>query len=505
MFGSCYLYWKKMETRVRFAPSPTGPLHIGGVRTALFSYLFAKKNKGVFILRIEDTDQNRYVEGSEAYIQDALEWAGMRPDEGPANGGAYGPYRQSERKDIYKKYIKGLIAKGKAYYAFDDTETLAEARKNAEIKGNTFRYSAENRMQFNNSLTLNKGEIDAQLKGEYVVRLKVDPGNIISVYDEIRGTIKQDSNLLDDKILLKADGMPTYHFANVVDDHLMKITTVIRGEEWLPSLPIHQLLYDAFDWTAPQFMHLPLILKPSGKGKLSKRDGDKEGFPVFPLNWGETAKGFKESGFLTEGFINYIALLGWNSGTEQEVFSLKELETDFSVQGIQKGGARFDYEKAKWINHKHLSAMEATDIYHFDLIKKQLQGIDSLKHLSLLELLKERLFTLNDLAQEIEWMREPQNYDEKIVQKLLSKGALEVMEGMLDIVKEVSELSDLKEALMPWAKKHGINTGVMMQSLRVALVGKLAGPDIFEICSILGKDVTLNRIAIAISFFNSKN
>ena len=261
-----------METRVRFAPSPTGPLHIGGVRTALFSYLFAKKNKGVFILRIEDTDQNRYVEGSEAYIQDALEWAGMRPDEGPANGGAYGPYRQSERKDIYKKYIKGLIAKGKAYYAFDDTETLAEARKNAEIKGNTFRYSAENRMQFNNSLTLNKGEIDAQLKGDYVVRLKVDPGNIISVYDEIRGTIKQDSNLLDDKILLKADGMPTYHFANVVDDHLMKITTVIRGEEWLPSLPIHQLLYDAFDWTAPQFMHLPLILKPSGKGKLSKRD-----------------------------------------------------------------------------------------------------------------------------------------------------------------------------------------------------------------------------------------
>ena len=360
-------------------------------------------------------------------------------------------------------------------------------------------------MQFNNSLTLNKGEIDAQLKGEYVVRLKVDPGNIISVYDEIRGTIKQDSNLLDDKILLKADGMPTYHFANVVDDHLMKITTVIRGEEWLPSLPIHQLLYDAFDWTAPQFMHLPLILKPSGKGKLSKRDGDKEGFPVFPLNWGDAAKGFKESGFLAEGFINYLALLGWNSGTEQEVFSLKELETDFSVQGIQKGGARFDYEKAKWINHQHLSAMEATDIYHFDLIKKQLQGIDSLKHLSLLELLKERLFTLNDLAQEIEWMREPQNYDEKIVQKLLSKGALEVMEGLLDIVKEVSELSDLKEALMPWAKKHGINTGVMMQSLRVALVGKLAGPDIFEICSILGKDVTLNRIAIAISFFNSKN
>ena len=298
--------------------------------------------------------------------------------------------------------------------------------------------------------------------------------------------------------------MPTYHFANVVDDYLMKITTVIRGEEWLPSLPIHQLLYDAFDWTAPQFMHLPLILKPSGKGKLSKRDGDKEGFPVFPLNWGDTAIGFKESGFLAKGFINYLALLGWNSGTEQEVYSLKELESNFSVQGIQKGGARFDFEKAKWINHQHLSVMEAADIYHYDLIKKQLQGVDSSKHLALLELLKERLFTLNDLAKEIGWMQDPESYDEKIIRKLLSKGALEVMEGMLDIVKQVSDPRDLKEALMPWAKKHEINTGVMMQSLRVALVGKLAGPDIFEICNILGKDVTLSRIDLAISYFNSK-
>ena len=242
-----------METKVRFAPSPTGPLHIGGVRTALFSYLFAKKNKGVFILRIEDTDQNRYVEGSEAYIQNALEWAGIIPDEGPSNGGAFGPYRQSERKAIYQQHIQELIARGKAYYAFDDAETLAEARKNAENKGDTFRYGAENRMQFNNSLSLTKADVNAQLKGDYVVRLKVDPGNIITVYDEIRGTIQQDSDLLDDKILLKADGMPTYHFANVVDDHLMKITTVIRGEEWLPSLPIHQLLYDAFDWAINGF------------------------------------------------------------------------------------------------------------------------------------------------------------------------------------------------------------------------------------------------------------
>lgn len=493
-----------METRVRFAPSPTGPLHIGGVRTALFSYLFAKKNKGVFILRIEDTDQNRYVEGSEAYIQNALEWAGMIPDEGPSNGGAFGPYRQSERKAIYQKHIQELIARGKAYYAFDDAETLAEARNKAEIKGDTFRYGAENRMQFNNSLSLTEAEVNAQLKGNYVVRLKVEPGNIITVYDEIRGTIQQDSDLLDDKILLKADGMPTYHFANVVDDHLMKITTVIRGEEWLPSLPIHQLLYDAFDWTAPQFMHLPLILKPSGKGKLSKRDGDKEGFPVFPLNWGDTAIGFKESGFLAEGFINYLALLGWNSGTEQEVYSLKELESNFSVHGIQKGGARFDYEKAKWINHQHLSAMEAADIYHYDLIKKQLQGVDSSKHLALLELLKERLFTLNDLAKEIGWMQDPESYDEKIVQKLLSKGASDVMAAVSGIINDLNDLSGLKEALIPWAKENEINTGVMMQSLRIALVGKLAGPDLFEICNILGKDVTLNRIALAISYFNSK-
>ena len=309
-----------METRVRFAPSPTGPLHIGGLRTALFNYLFARKNNGVFILRVEDTDQNRYVKGSEAYIQNALEWSGLIPDEGPSNGGKYGPYRQSERRNIYQKYISELVQKGKAYYAFDKPETLQDERKKSEDKGETFRYGAENRMQFLNSLTLDKEDVDKRLERSFVVRLKVDPGVRITVFDEIRGTIELDSSLLDDKILMKSDGMPTYHFANVVDDQLMKITCVISGEEWLPSLPIHQLIYDAFGWTSPKFMHLPLILKPSGKGKLSKRDGDKEGFPVFPLAWGKETFGFKEIGFLPKGLINYLALLGWNSGTEREVY-----------------------------------------------------------------------------------------------------------------------------------------------------------------------------------------
>ena len=493
-----------METRVRFAPSPTGPLHIGGVRTALFNYLFAKKNNGVFILRVEDTDQNRYVEGSEAYIQQALEWSGMVPDEGPANGGAFGPYRQSERKDLYEAHIQKLIAKGKAYYAFDSAEVLAEARKNAEAQGETFRYGAHNRMRFSNSLTWSEEKVKAALEGDYVVRLKVAPGNTITVTDEIRGTIHQESDLLDDKILMKGDGMPTYHFANVVDDHLMQISTVIRGEEWLPSLPIHQLLYDAFGWNAPQFMHLPLILKPSGKGKLSKRDGDKEGFPVFPLNWGDAAVGFKESGFLPIGFINYLALLGWNSGTDQEIFSLKELEGLFSVGGIQKGGARFDYEKARWINHQHLGAMQVEELYEFDLIKEQLEAVATDQQLNVLHLVKERMDTLTDLAQEITWMEDPQGYDEAIVQKLSSKGATEVLDQIHALVIKQTDLQALKETLMPWAKENEINTGLMMQSLRIALVGKLAGPDVFQICSILGKVVTLNRIGKAIAFFNSK-
>ena len=331
--------------RVRFAPSPTGPLHIGGLRTALFNYLYAKKHKGVFILRVEDTDQNRKVEGSEEYIQKSLEWCNIQPDEDPLKGGGYGPYRQSERREIYAQHIKTLLSNGKAYYAFDSNDELAIARTEAEKLKGAFKYSADNRKEFRNSLSLSIEKCKTLIENkDYVVRLKVDPNQDVVTSDLVRGVVRVNSNELEDKILMKKDGMPTYHFANVVDDHLMKITTVIRGEEWLPSLPIHQLLYDAFNWKAPQFMHLPLILNPSGKGKLSKRDGDKNGYPVFPMAWNDSS-GYKENGFIPEAHINYIAQLGWSLG-EKEILSLREMENTFNVKAIQKGGARFDYEKA---------------------------------------------------------------------------------------------------------------------------------------------------------------
>ena len=494
-----------MKTRVRFAPSPTGALHIGGVRTALFSYLYAKKNNGVFILRVEDTDQSRYVKGSEEYIHQALDWSGLTPDEGPSVGGDFGPYRQSERKEIYKQHINLLIKKGKAYYAFDKAERLIEARKIEEDNGKTFRYSAENRMTFENSLTLSNDVVKEKLQGDYVVRLKIDPGNEISVFDEIRGNIVLDSSLLDDKILIKSDGMPTYHFANVVDDKLMEISCVIRGEEWLPSLPLHKLIYDAFEWDTPMFMHLPLILKPSGKGKLSKRDGDKEGFPVFPISWGKSSLGFRESGFLTEGLINYLALLGWNSGTEQEVFSFEELKQNFSVAGIQKGGARFDFEKAKWINHKHIIRLSAEELISLPMVKVKLERVDSSKHLALIELIKKRLFTINDLQAEISWVSKRHPYDEKVMQKLKPKGPDIILEGVSKILNECNELKNLKNLLLLWTKENEINDGLMMQCFRFALIGKLTGPDLFGICNILGKDVSLDRVVRTISYFKQKN
>ena len=405
-------------TRVRFAPSPTGPLHIGGLRTALFNYLHARKNKGTFILRVEDTDQNRYVEGSESYIEEALEWCGMIPDEGPVNGGNFGPYRQSERKAIYKKYIDELIKKGGAYYAFDSADSLKEARNKSEKSGKTFKYGSQNRHLFQNSLTLSPKEVEEAIKGDYVVRLKVSPGAVVQVEDLVRGTVRVDSDLLDDKILMKSDGMPTYHFANVVDDHLMKITTVIRGEEWLPSLPMHQLIYDAFEWKAPEFMHLPLILKPNGKGKLSKRDGEKEGFPVFPLQWKEETTGFREMGFLPEAMVNYLALLGWNDGSENERFTLKDLEEAFDVSGVQKGGARFDYEKARSVNHQILIDTPSELLIENELVKKLLVEFPKEQWLDLLSLVKERLYTLMDLKEETSFLLRPHPYDEKSLLKI---------------------------------------------------------------------------------------
>lgn len=491
-----------MKTRVRFAPSPTGPLHIGGLRTALFNYLYARKHKGTFILRVEDTDQNRYVSGSETYIQEALEWCGMVPDEGPVNGGAYGPYRQSERTSIYKKHIDQLIASGTAYYAFDLTDTLDTSRKEAEQKGETFRYGSHNRMQFRNSLTLSDNEIKAALEGDYVVRLKVTPGQRVSVTDEVRGNVTVESDLLDDKILMKSDGMPTYHFANVVDDRLMEITTVIRGEEWLPSLPMHKLIYDAFGWETPKFMHLPLILKPNGKGKLSKRDGDKDGFPVFPLEWGEDTPGFREMGFLPEGLVNYLALLGWNDGSEKELFSLTELEAAFSVEGVQKAGARFDYEKAKSVNHQYLSKADAGTLLVMQKAQEVLNDFEEEKQLQIINLFKERLYTINDLEEEIAFLRNPHPYDEKSVAKIQNQNPLMVLRQIALLLENQKEGETIKNDLFQWAKDNDVPLGLVMQSFRLSLVGKLTGPDLFEICTLLGKNVSLKRVQNFIQYLS---
>lgn len=493
---------QKMMTRVRFAPSPTGPLHIGGLRTALFNYLHARKNKGSFILRVEDTDQNRYVEGSEGYIQEALEWCGMHPDEGPANGGAFGPYRQSERKAIYKEHIDQLVRKGGAYYAFDTTESLQQAREKAEKSGETFRYGSQNRHQFQNSLTLGPKEVENALGGDYVVRLKVSPGADVVVEDLVRGTVRVNSDLLDDKILMKSDGMPTYHFANVVDDHLMKITTVIRGEEWLPSLPLHQLIYDAFGWKTPEFMHLPLILKPNGKGKLSKRDGEKEGFPVFPLQWGEDTPGFKEKGFLPEGMVNYLALLGWNDGSENERFDLKSLEKVFDVGGVQKGGARFDYDKARSVNHQILVDTPSATLIENKIVQLQLQPFPKEKHFAILELVKERLYTLLDLKLETKFLLHPYPYDEKSVAKLLAKNPVAALQKIMELLEKNKDGESIKTALFAWAKETNVPLGVVMQSLRLSLVGRLTGPDLFDVCALLGKDVSLKRVRDFLNHLN---
>ncbi len=495
-----------MTTRVRFAPSPTGPLHIGGLRTALFNYLYARKNNGVFILRVEDTDQNRYVPESEQYIMNSLEWCGIAPDEGPTNQGKFGPYRQSERKDIYQKYINLLVEKGKAYLAFDSNEALSEARQSAEKKGETFQYGMHNRMDFKNSLTVDEEMLENLKKTTpYVVRLKVEGNSTVDVFDEIRGNIHVSTSVIDDKILMKADGMPTYHFANVVDDQLMEISCVIRGEEWLPSLPLHQLIYDAFEWDTPKFMHLPLILKPTGKGKLSKRDGDKAGFPVFPLDWGKETKGYKSAGFLPEALINYLALLGWNDGENNELFTLTELEELFKVGRIQKSGARFDYEKAQWINQQQLQKKTSEEIVQaapkqtYELTKTF--GMDM--SCKIIGLIKERLYTLNDIEESVAYFIKDPKLDEKAIEKIKSKDPVRLLKTIESFLERGVSLEDLKQNCMSWAKENNVGVGTMMQSLRIAIVGKLAGPDLFSIIIIIGKTVTLRRIRYTITHLNN--
>ncbi|MCH1417873.1 MAG: glutamate--tRNA ligase [Flavobacteriaceae bacterium] len=485
--------------RVRFAPSPTGPLHIGGLRTALFNYLYAKKHKGVFILRVEDTDQNRKVEGSEEYIHKSLEWCNIQPDEDPFKGGEYGPYRQNERKEIYAQYIKALLSNGKAYYAFDSNDELAIARTEAERLKGAFKYSADNRKEFRNSLSLSTDESEALIeKGDYVVRLKVEPNQDVVTCDLVRGVVRVNSNELEDKILMKKDGMPTYHFANVVDDHLMKITTVIRGEEWLPSLPIHQLLYDAFGWEEPQFMHLPLILNPSGKGKLSKRDGDKNGYPVFPMAWNESS-GYKENGFIPEAHINYIAQLGWSLG-EKEILSLKEMENTFDVKAIQKGGARFDYEKAKWVNQQHLAALsEGELINRYNPYFEELKEAVGEQLNAAVSLIKERLVLLSDIEKEADcFINDPVDYDAKSLKRIakidISKVGSLLKEGITD-----NEIEKLKDFMQKSGEENDIGLGAFMQVLRVAVVGSLSGPNLIPLLTVIGKDVTLRRLERLIS------
>ena len=498
------------EVRVRFAPSPTGPLHIGGVRTALFNYLFAKKHNGTFILRIEDTDQNRYVEGAEAYIIEALNWCGIPFDEGPGKNEKFGPYRQSERKALYKQYADELITKGKAYYAFDTAEELDSHRKDHEEKGKTFIYNWHNRLKLKNSLSLSKEEVEKRLASgeDYVVRFLSPQDETLHLTDIIRGEITIDTNILDDKVLFKSDGMPTYHLANIVDDHLMHITHVIRGEEWLPSLALHYQLYDAFGWKAPEFAHLPLILKPTGSGKLSKRDGDKLGFPVFPLEWknpetGETSRGYREDGYFPEAVINFLAFLGWNPGTEQELFSLEELVDAFDLERVNKAGARFDPEKTKWYNHQYMQLQSDAHLAElFQRSRPELTSID----LGYIELvvtqIKERATFVNDFWELSSYFFiAPESYDEKAYGKAYKDDTPELMKTLMTVIKSINDFTveNTQTTIKGWITDSGIGFGKVMMPLRVALVGSLQGPDLFDIMYLIGKNETLKRIEKAIA------
>ena len=498
-----------MSIRVRFAPSPTGPLHIGGVRTALYNYLFAKKHGGVFILRVEDTDQNRFVDGAEAYITKALDWLGISPDEGPNKGGASGPYRQSERKKNFLKHAELLVENGNAYLAFDTAADLQNLRDAAEQKGERFIYNWKNRDALKNSLSLSAEEVAALIENKtpYVIRFKSyskgDDGSL-SMIDKIRGNVVVEASLLDDKILVKQDGMPTYHLANVVDDHLMEISHVIRGEEWLPSMALHVLLYSAFGWKTPVFAHVPLILKPSGKGKLSKRDGDKFGFPVFPLEWDKETPGFKEAGYLPEALVNYLALLGWNPGGDEELFSLEEMVSLFSLEGITKGGGRFDPERCKWFNQQHLHKADSTLVEASLEQLLQQRGVNntSVSTAAVVELVQARLTLLTDLWGETHFFFvAPAEYDEKAVRKQWKEETSNILSEVVAVIENApdEEAETLSAAIKLWANENNIKLGMIMAPLRIALVGALKGPDVFAICHVLGKENCLERIRNAIS------
>lgn len=495
--------------RVRFAPSPTGPLHIGGVRTALFNYLFARQHHGDFVFRIEDTDSNRFVPGAEEYIIESFRWLGIKFDEGVSFGGNHGPYRQSERRAIYKKYVEQLLSAGKAYIAFDTPEEL-EAKRN-EIQN--FQYDAHTRLQMRNSLTMNAKDVQSRIdEGEqYVVRFKVEPGVEVHVHDMIRGEVVIKSDIIDDKVLYKsADELPTYHLANIVDDHLMEITHVIRGEEWLPSAPLHVLLYEAFGWsdTMPAFAHLPLLLKPEGKGKLSKRDGDRLGFPVFPLEWhdpksGEVSSGYRESGYFPEAVINFLALLGWNPGTEQEMFTLDELVEAFDIGRCSKAGAKFDYQKGIWFNHEYILKKSNEEIATLFAPIVANNGIDvpMERVIKVVGMMKDRVNFVKELWPLCSFFFiPPTEYDEKTVKKRWKEYSAQQMTELAEVLKGIDDFTveGQEPVVMKWVEEKQYKLGDVMNAFRLALVGIGKGPGMFDISAYLGKEETLKRLYRAV-------
>ena len=497
------------KVRVRFAPSPTGPLHIGGVRTALYNYLFARQHGGELVFRIEDTDSHRFVPGAEDYIIESFKWLGIKFDEGVSFGGNHGPYRQSERRAIYKQYVDQLLADGKAYIAFDTPEELDAKR--AEIQN--FQYDAHTRQQMTNSLTLTKEDVDKRIADgqQYVVRFKVEPGLEVHVNDMIRGDVVIKSDILDDKVLYKsADELPTYHLANIVDDHLMEITHVIRGEEWLPSAPLHVLLYRAFGWedTMPTFAHLPLLLKPEGKGKLSKRDGDRLGFPVFPLEWhdpksGEVSSGYRESGYFPEAVVNFLALLGWNPGTEQELFSLDELVQLFDIHKCSKAGARFDYQKGVWFNHEYILRKSNEEIADLFAPIVANNGVDeSMERITkVVSMMKDRVNFVKELWPLCSFFFiAPMEYDQKTVKKRWKADSAQVMGELADVLNGIDDFSveGQEPVVMQWVEDKGYKLGDVMNAFRLALVGIGKGPGMFDISAFLGKEETLRRLRRAI-------
>lgn len=497
------------RVRVRFAPSPTGPLHIGGVRTALFNYLFARQHGGDFVFRIEDTDSHRFVPGAEEYIIESFKWLGIKFDEGVSFGGDHGPYRQSERRDIYKKYVDQLLADGKAYYAFDTPEELDAKR--AEIQN--FQYDARTRMQMRNSLSLPEAEWRQMIADgeQYVVRFLITPGIEVHVNDMIRGDVVIKSDILDDKVLYKsADELPTYHLANIVDDHLMEISHVIRGEEWLPSAPLHVLLYRAFGWedTMPRFAHLPLLLKPEGKGKLSKRDGDRLGFPVFPLEWhdpktGEVSSGYRESGYFPEAVVNFLALLGWNPGTEQELFSLEELVEAFDISKCSKSGAKFDYQKGIWFNHEYILRKSNEEIADLFAPIVANNGVDeSMERIrTVVSLMKDRVSFVRELWDLCSFFfLPPTEYDEKTVRKRWKEYSAQQMIELAEVLEGIDDFSieGQEPVVMKWVEDKGYKLGDIMNAFRLALVGIGKGPGMFDISAFLGKEETLRRLRRAV-------